>query len=167
MQLRGGIGLFQGDAPQVWLSNSYNTTGFNYSTYNRPGPTPRTCSSAATVATSRSRTVGAQGPRTSISFAGLRAAVGLEGQPGAFDTQTGLDDTVFSAEVLLTEVNKALYYQSLKSADPVAGQALRRTLIGPDGRELYYNPSLVNKAWSTSDARYNRNTAFDEVYPAR
>src|SRR5690606_22633311 len=33
-QLRGGIGLFQGDAPQVWISNSYNTTGLNYVSYN-------------------------------------------------------------------------------------------------------------------------------------
>lgn len=32
-QLRGGVGLFQGDAPQVWLSNSYSATGFNNSVY--------------------------------------------------------------------------------------------------------------------------------------
>ncbi|WP_297095875.1 hypothetical protein [Thermomonas sp.] len=29
MQLRGGIGLFQGDAPQVWVGNAYQSTGLN------------------------------------------------------------------------------------------------------------------------------------------
>ena len=33
MQLRGGVGLFQGDAPQVWVGNAYNNTGLNYIAY--------------------------------------------------------------------------------------------------------------------------------------
>jgi hypothetical protein len=33
MQLRGGVGLFQGDAPQVWVGNSYQSTGLNYVAY--------------------------------------------------------------------------------------------------------------------------------------
>ena len=32
-QLRGGIGLFQGDAPQVWVGNAYSNTGMNYISY--------------------------------------------------------------------------------------------------------------------------------------
>ena len=36
-QLRGGVGLFQGDAPQVWVGNSYSSTGLNYIAYRTSG----------------------------------------------------------------------------------------------------------------------------------
>ncbi len=39
-QLRGGVGLFQGAAPNVWLAGTYQNTGLNYIEYtvNNPGP---------------------------------------------------------------------------------------------------------------------------------
>src|SRR5690606_8439140 len=32
-QVRGGVGLFQGDSPTVWVSNAFQSTGMNYSSY--------------------------------------------------------------------------------------------------------------------------------------
>ena len=157
MQLRGGIGLFMGDSPQVWLSNAYNTTGFNYLNYNPSTYTAdlkfrgdghnQPIPSAAGSQTQNVNFVSDKFEQPSVWKANL-----------AFDTETGFMNTVFSAEVLLTEVNKALYYKQLSLGAPTA--------IGPDGRELYYNPALFGKAWSTSSSnvRFNRDKRFDTVY---
>src|SRR5690606_15028671 len=48
--------------------------------------------------------------------------------------------------------------------NPVAGQGAAPSFIGPDGRELYYNPGKSGKAWSSSDARFGRNTAYNNVF---
>ncbi len=165
MQLRGGVGLFQGDAPQVWIGNSFNTTGFNYTSYNytaynsslpfspdafnQPIPTGPGSSGAQNV-----NFVGNDFQMPSIWKANL-----------GFETETGLWGTVFSIEALLSRVNNGLFYQSLNigpNLTPGAGPS--PALTGPDGRELYYNPAKIGKAWSSSDARFGRNTAYNNVF---
>ncbi|RZA21620.1 MAG: TonB-dependent receptor [Lysobacteraceae bacterium] len=165
MQLRGGLGLFQGDAPQVWIGNSYNTTGFNYTSYtfnsynalvpfnpdglNQPAPS-----------------AGAGGGAQNVNFVGNDFKLPSVWKANlAFDTETGWMDTVFSAEVSLTEVKNGLFYKSLgigKINTPGSDPAF--AYLGPDGRELYWNPARTGRVWASGDARFGRDTRFNNVY---
>ncbi len=163
-QLRGGIGLFQGDAPQVWIGNSYSNTGYNYDAYsyttyvpglpfsadgsNQPVPT------APGSATQGVSFVGKDFKLPSIYKANI-----------AFDHELPWYGIVASAELLVTKVKNGLYYKSLNigkvatpGTDPVAAY------IGPDGRELFWNPASTGKPWATGNNRYNRNGAYSDVY---
>ncbi|WP_330948034.1 carboxypeptidase regulatory-like domain-containing protein [Thermomonas sp. LB-4] len=165
MQMRGGLGLFQGDAPQVWIGNSYNTTGFNYVSYdfksynalfpfNPDGQNQTVPAGGGSAGAQNVNFVGNDFELPSIWKANL-----------AFDTETGWMDTVFSAELMMTKVKTALFYKSLgigKINSP--GQDPAYALIGPDGRELYWNPSKTGKAWASGDARFGRDTRFNNVY---
>ena len=165
MQMRGGLGLFQGDAPQVWIGNSYNTTGFNYVSYdfksynalfpfNPDGQNQTVPAGGGSAGAQNVNFVGNDFELPSIWKANL-----------AFDTETGWMDTVFSAELMMTKVKTALFYKSLgigKINSP--GQDPAYALIGPDGRELYWNPSKTGKAWAKGDARFGRDTRFNNVY---
>ena len=71
-------------------------------------------------------------------------------------------DTVFSAELLLTDVKDGLYYQTLNVGPGY---------IGPDGRVLYYNPSSPRPFGNTSTggtptnpSRFRNNSFFGDVY---
>ncbi|MBD8527299.1 TonB-dependent receptor [Pseudomarimonas arenosa] len=156
-QLRGGVGLFQGGAPSVWVGNAYNSTGFNSVSYTNL----------------RFDTSG-------IPFSpdGLNQPVDLLGQltgsatrnvnlisddfelPSvwkanlAFDHELPWYGIVASAEVLLTSVENGLFYRTLNTG---AGFA------GPDGRTLYWNPSAANFL-SSSNNRFGRNSFFGDVY---
>lgn len=140
-QLRGGIGLFQGDQPQVWLSNAYNTTGLNYTQTEvyASGTTPST-------------------PRQNVNFVSSDFEV-----PSVWKANLAIDHElpwygiVASAEVLLTKVKSALYYQRLDigapNSDSQTGPA-----AGQDGRVLYWRNSNT-----FSSARANRDSRFGDV----
>ncbi|WP_249405565.1 TonB-dependent receptor [Stenotrophomonas sp. CFBP 13718] len=155
-QLRGGVGLFQGDSPQVWISNSYSTTGFNYTSYNLTGgfnpalpfsadknnqPVPTTPGSA----------------RQNVNFVGQDFKL-----PSIYKANLALDHElpwnglVASAELLVTKVKDGLYYQHLNLGSG--------NLVGPDGRTLYYNPARVGLPWNTGSARFGTAAGFDNVY---
>ena len=165
MQMRGGIGLFQGDAPQVWIGNSYNTTGFNYVSYdfktynalfpfNPDGQNQTVPAGGGSAGAQNVNFVGNDFELPSIWKANL-----------AFDTETGWMDTVFSTELMVTKVKAALFYKSLGIGKINApGQDPSYALLGPDGRELYWNPSKTGKAWASGDARFGRDTRFNNVY---
>jgi hypothetical protein len=134
-QLRGGVGLFQGASPMVWLGNAYTTTGLNYSqvdTY---------------YATGEEAT-----PRENVNF----VSDDFE-QPSvwkanlAFDHELPWYGIVASAELLATKVKTALYYQRLDIGDP--------TYQGQDGRNLYWGTYYG----STSTARANRGSTYGDV----
>ena len=177
MQLRGGVGLFQGDAPQVWVGNSYNSTGLNYIAYSNyrnclytsvlgPAEPSRNATCLTTLfnpdglnptvppSANANRNVNVVAPDfklPSIWKGNL-----------AFETQTGWMDTVFSAELMLTDVKDGLYYQTLNVGPGY---------LGPDGRVLYYNPSSPRPFGNTSTggtptnpARFRNNSFFGDVY---
>jgi hypothetical protein len=152
MQLRGGVGLFMGDAPQVWISNSYNTTGLNYINYSFSAFNPALRFNGAPIVPT---TPGSSTQNVSFTSPDFE-------QPSvwkanlAFDTDTGWLDTVFTTELLLTQVKSALFYRNLNLGRP--------SVIGPDGRAIFYNPAQVGRAWNTSDRRFFRDRRFDQVY---
>ena len=157
-QLRGGLGLFQGDSPQVWLSNAYNTTGFNYIQYTLNAFRPDTPFSGDGLDQNVPPSVGNQ--LQNVNF----IAPDFD-QPSvwkanlAFDHELPWQGLVASAELLVTEVKSALFYQNLNLGDA--------TEHGQDGREIYYQARTSAGArvpWATATNRFNRNRAFGDVY---
>ncbi|MCL1635132.1 TonB-dependent receptor [Luteimonas sp. SX5] len=134
-QMRGGFGLFQGASANVWLSNPFTNTGLGYIDYN--------LSSGITGFSAD--------PRNQISLIPPGARTGTQsidfvdpelGQPAvwkanlAFDQELPWYGIIGSAEIVLTEVKEAIFYQHLN-----LGAA---TAIGQDGRQLYYNAAGLN-----------------------
>ena len=164
-QLRGGVGLFQGDAPQVWIGNSYNTTGLNYVSYNYQsydptvpfgpdGLNPTVPSGPGSAPTQNVNLVANDFELPSVWKANL-----------AIDHELPWYGIVASAELMLTNVKNGLYYQSLNiGPTPVPGEGPVANLIGPDGRELYWNPARTGRLWGTGDARYQRGGAYNNVF---
>ena len=135
-QVRGGLGLFQGDSPQVWLSNSYNTYGPNYTQVERYYNSTRTPTP----------------PSQSVNF----ASPDFE-QPSVWKANLAVDfglpwyGMIFSAEMMATEVNSALYYKKL--------DMYRVSRVGPDGRDLFWGNTSQN-----STSRANRPSGWGDVY---
>ena len=164
-QLRGGIGLFQGDAPQVWIGNSYNTTGLNYVSYNYQaydptvpfgpdGLNPTVPSGPGVLPTQNVNFVANDFELPSVWKANL-----------AIDHELPWYGIVASAELMLTNVKNGLYYQSLNiGPTPVPGEGPVANLIGPDGRELYWRPAATGRAWASGDARFGRGRDYNNVF---
>jgi len=138
-QLRGGMGLFQGAAANVWLSNPFTNTGFGYIDYlfgsgiTQFDPDPADQIDLIPA--------GARGGTQSIDFVDPDL-----GQPSvwkanlAFDHELPWMGLVASAELVLTDVKEAIFYQQLN-----LGSA---TAFGQDGRALYYNAQgLDPRCW--------------------
>jgi hypothetical protein len=161
LQLRGGFGLFQGAAANVWISNPFSNTGTATSFYGcgaaselSGGTTRAPCS---TTASSFSPNVNGQSaiganPAASVDF----LDPGLT-QPSVWKSNLALDvegpgGMIFGAEWVHTKVNKAVYYKHLNLGDPTA--------TGTDGRELYYNAAgYATSCWSASGAVVGANCA--------
>ncbi len=164
-QLRGGVGLFQGDAPQVWLSNSYNTTGLNYTSYNYTAYNPTVPFGPDGLNPTVPAGPGVA-PLQNVNFVANDFEL-----PSVWKANLAIDHElpwyglVASAELLLTRVNNGLYYQSLNiGPTPVPGEGPVANLIGPDGRELYWNPARTGRAWVGGDARFGRGAAYNNVF---
>ena len=156
-QMRGGVGLFMGEAPNVWISGAYQNSGMNYVEYsanNTTGIGPIFSPDPNTQPTS-----GSVGGRQNVDIVGK----GVK-QPSvwkanlAFDQELPWYGLVASAEVLLTQVKDGLYLQRLDLGDA-------NTIVGPDGRLMYWNNAGLNPAnWALNSLstvtggtqRYNR-----------
>ncbi len=114
-QLRGGVGLFRGEAPQVWLGNIYANNGVNftqgtdypYNNRNRPAQ------QVVNFVSDDFRT-------PSVYKANL-----------AFDHELPWNGLVASAELLVTKVKDGLYFKRLELVQP-------SFTGGPDGRNFYW-----------------------------
>jgi len=142
-QLRGGVGLFGGAAPNVWLAGTYQNTGLNYVEYTVTDP-------AALVGVFPQ---GGMPPYVPSGGAGARANVDIA-EPGlklpsvwkanlAIDHELPWYGIVASAELLLTDVNDGLYFQRLDLFD---GNGNGATAIGEDGRPIFWNAAGLNPA---------------------
>lgn len=161
-QLRGGIGLFQGDAPSVWVSNAYQSTGLNYIAYSNvtdwqnvpfsPDGFNQPTDELAALPGSANRNVNIIGDDFDLPSV-WKANLGL-------DVELPWNGVVASTEVLLTDVKDGLFYRSLNVGPGY---------IGPDGRALYWNPNYVGAFPSsgsayTNNSRFGRNAYFGDVY---
>ena len=153
MQLRGGLGLFEGAAMTVWLSNPYSNNGRAVAFYGC-GPsaeltsgtgTRPACGNVFSPDPDRQPVLGTN-PAPSVDFLSSNLR-----QPSvwkanlAFDTELPWFGLTAGAEWVHTKVKSALYYQNLN-----LGAVVRR---GTDGRELYYNANGYNtNCWTAAGA---------------
>ncbi|MGH8758195.1 MAG: TonB-dependent receptor plug domain-containing protein, partial [Burkholderiales bacterium] len=186
-QLRGGVGLFQGAAANVWLSNAFTNTGARYVDYNFSSiPAGRTFGFDPDPA-NQLALVNAYAVANGALRPGVQALDFIDpslGQPSvwkanlAFDKELPLWGMVASAEVVLTQVKEAIYYQNLNLGAP--------TTIGQDGRVIFWNNAGLNpNNWNrfgenclnetagsnctrvTTRTKTNANAAFGDAIIAR
>ncbi len=150
MQLRGGVGLFQGAAANVWLSNSFSNTGVATRIVGCGGNFAA-CPAAGGIFSAN--------PAAQITnFPGAAPAAGVDflenglGQPAvwkanlAFEHELPWWGMVASIEYLYTKTDTGIYYQHLNLGAP--------TRIGSDGRQLFYTPTAYNPAcWTAAGNR--------------
>lgn len=157
-QLRGGVGIFQGDAPQVWLGNSYSNTGLNTTTYNVTTYNPDLKFSPDAFDQPIPTTPGSALQTVNFVTNDFK-------MPSLWKANLAIDHElpwwgmVASAELLVTKVRDALYYDNLN---------LGPGYEGLDGRTMYWNPTKIT--WSSADtangsaaSRYGRAPAYDQV----
>lgn len=179
-QLRGGFGLFQGAAANVWLSNPFSNTGMAVGTYS--------CTSYANCNPLNGPSVGfIANPDGQKQISGSPPAPNLDfissqlEQPSvwklnlAFESELPkvpvLGTLVASAEWMHTKTKTGIFYQHLNLGGATA--------TGSDGRQLFYTPQTYNEAcWSgstfstTGACAGSRNKAlsnasFNNVYLAQ
>jgi hypothetical protein len=146
LQLRGGFGLFQGAAANVWLSNPFSNTGMAIQSINCPSYT------ACSTASNGGQVVFSPNPDNQPLLPGTIPAANVDllspelEQPSvwkanlAFEAELPtlpvLGGLVAGVEWLHTKVNQAIYYEHLN-----LGAVTR---VGPDGRNLYYRSEGYN-----------------------
>ncbi|MFN9104475.1 MAG: Oar protein, partial [Betaproteobacteria bacterium] len=135
MQLRGGLGLFQGAAANVWLSNPFSNTGtatgvLQCTSYSN-------CSSITFSADpfNPARLSGTPQPNVDFLSPGLeqpsvwKANLALEAELPRWPVIGGLTASI---EWLHTKVNQGITYEHLNLGGP--------TRSGPDGRQMFWTP---------------------------
>jgi len=148
-QLRGGVGLFQGEAASVWLSNPYSNTGVVLRTVGCGSGTLGACPATDGLFNANP----AQQPTTGLGSSTPQAAVDFLApdvkQPSvwklnlAFDRELPWFGLQAGAEWIHTRTNSAIYYQQLN-----LGAA---TGTGPDGRPMFFNANGYNRnCWTAA-----------------
>ena len=145
-QVRGGFGLFQGAAANVWLSNPYSNTGLATRVIGCGGSFPACPVTGGIFSTDPNN--------QPTNFAGTPPAANVDfidkdlNQPAvwklnlAYDTELPWGGLVFGAEYLHTKNETAIYYKHLN-----LGGATR---TGPDGRQLFWTPQAYDPACWTA-----------------
>ncbi|NRF69226.1 TonB-dependent receptor [Aquincola sp. S2] len=167
MQMRGGLGLFQGAAMNVWLTNPYQNTGVVNASFR--------CGAGAAPCPADLRFSADGDNQPTITGVPPAAAVDVIApnmqQPSvwkanlAFDAELPWAGLVAGAEWVHTRTKHGLHYRHLNLGAP--------TTTGPDGRPLYYNAQGRSTAcWNGSDglvtgcggqSRFLRNRNFLDV----
>ena len=146
MQLRGGLGLFQGAAANVWLSNPFSN----------PGVATRTlgCGISGFSACAGEGLFSANPATQPTNFVGATPAANVDLlQPGlaqpavwkgnlAFEHELPWGGLVLGAEYLYTKNKQSIYYEHLN-----LGAA---TKTGTDGRQLFFTAQGYNPACWTA-----------------
>ena len=146
-QVRGGFGLFQGAAANVWVSNPFSNTGLATKIVG--------CGTQGFPACDGSGFFNPDPTKQPSTFPGTPPAANVDfldkglTQPSvwkmnlAYDGELPWGGLVFGAEWVYTKTKTGIFYQHLNLGAP--------TKTGTDGRELYYTPSAYNPAcWTSS-----------------
>jgi hypothetical protein len=159
-QLRGGLGLFSGSSPNVWLSNAFSNTGtlINAFDIRQIGTTPVPVQ--LSIDPNNQPRLPGTPPTPNIDFIDKdfeqptlwKASLGLERELPWF----GL---VGSVEAIVTQTDNNVLYQHLN-----LGEATGRL---PDGRVAYWSStsaaSFLNPIIPGARTRNNNNRAFGNV----
>lgn len=169
-QLRGGLGLFQGAAANVWLSNPFSNDGLKITVFG--------CGTAGLASCPATRPTFEPDPdnQPQLVVGGQPSAdVDLIDpdlkQPSVWKANLAVDHElpwwglVASAEVLFLETKEGIAYKHLNLGAPIG--------FAQDGRELFWGAAALNPAKWGSDGRFdggrtpptraNANRLFREV----
>ena len=155
MQLRGGVGLFQGASPNVWLAGPYQNTGLNFDEFNLSGANAPDFNPAVPPARP-GIAAGTPNIVADIVEPGLRLPSIWKGNL-AFEHELPWNGVIASAELLLTSNKQGLYMDRIDRGAP--------TFTGQDGREIFWNangrdPSRANP---TTGMQNGQNGAFNRA----
>lgn len=155
-QVRGGFGLFQGAAANVWVSNPFSNTGLATKIVG--------CGTQGFPACDGSSIFNPDPTKQPSSFPGTPPAANVDfldkglTQPSvwkmnlAYDGELPWGGLVAGAEWVYTKTKTGIFYQHLNLGAP--------TRTGTDGRELYYTPAAYNPAcWSATGGTVTSGTA--------
>lgn len=135
-QLRGGVGLFSGAAPNVWLAGTYQNTGLNYVEYDLRGTAANAYGFDPTVPPpTAGLTPTAARMNVDIAAPGLRLPSVWKANL-AYEQELGWQDTIFSIELLATKVKDGIFFERLDIMNPTA--------YGQDGRAIYWDANGRN-----------------------
>lgn len=144
--IRGGIGLFYGKAPRVWISNSYSNTGLNFRTWSA-GSTPSygTATTAPTPNADPSQqaiNVGSGTPAMTVAFMDPNFELPSKWKSNlAIERELPFWDLKASVEVEQWWTVKDVFYSNVN---------LSATRTGPDGREMYFNTYTASTSTSNN-----------------
>lgn len=147
-QVRGGLGLFQGRSPAVWISNAYSNAG---SVGNVVASNPAGFSFNPNPGTQTPPPGNPPAPNINITDPNLV-------QPAIWKSNIAIDhklpflDLTFTAEVYYNKTYKALATEFLNFASPTTGPA-----TAPDGR-IRYNGVIANTTSPSVAGRRRVNT---------
>lgn len=160
-EFRGGVGLFQGRSPTVWLGNSYQNAGTASSiTANVNGSGQSSLAFQPDVTKQPVPSGVAPAPTINLMAPGFKAPASWKGNL-ALDHELPFGGLVGTIEVTATQVDKGLYIDYLNYQEATSGPTTM-----PDGRIRYagtITPGTTGSP-STSTAGRRRNTAFADVY---
>jgi hypothetical protein len=126
-QMRGGIGLFQGSNPGVWLSNAYSTNGLLFTTY-QVGGTPGGTNFSPDP---NNQPTGSAVPRQTISLTSPNFHAPSAWKASlAFDHELPWWGLIASAEYIYLDTRDGVTFEHLNLGAPTG------TL--PDGRNAYW-----------------------------
>lgn len=162
MQLRGGVGLFQGAAANVWLVNPYTNNGLAISVFGCGANFTSPCTGVPFNPQNPPR-VGTA--RADVDFlhpdleqpSVWKANLAFEHELPWWGVVAGIEGTVFSVESGIT-------YEHLNLGAP--------TRIGQDGRALYYGNTAASRfnagnGFFNGGSRANANPTYRDVLLAR
>src|SRR5690606_37776593 len=136
-QLRGGVGLFQGGNPNVWLAGPFQNTGLNFDTYAQTGNNVPAFDPSVPPDVPAGGAATAPRITADIMEPGL-ALPSIWKANLAFDHELPWYGLVASAELLVTKNKNALWFDRIDVGDP--------TFQGQDGRMLYWNEAGLDPA---------------------
>lgn len=151
-QVRGGFGLFQGAAANVWMSNPFSNTGLATGFVGCGNTGFAACVLGSTTKDGMFNPDPSKQPTTGFGASAVNVDLidASLRQPSvwkfnlAFDAELPMN-MVAGAEWVHTKVKDGIYYQHLNLGAPTA--------TGKDGRELYYTPAaLSGSCWSPTGA---------------
>lgn len=152
-QVRGGVGLFQGAAMNVWLTNPFQNTGMALGNFSCSGTGGTACPTTLKYSPNPNGQPNVAGspPTAKVDFIDPDVK-----QPSvwkanlAFDTELPWYGLTFGAEWLHTSVKDGIYYKSLNLGAPT-GKA-------PDGRDLFWNAAGLNPScWAAGSTSVTAN----------
>lgn len=175
-QLRGGFGLFQGAAANVWLSNPFSNNGISLVTFGCGTSGLDACPTNVAALPQFTADPDNQPEFSSNGQPTVNVDIIDKGvqQPSNWKFNVALDKElangwVVSGEALFTEVDHGIRYENLN-----LGEA---TTIGQDGRRIFWNAAGLNRNnWNLTGGAIggrgvgsaaNRDPRFGEVLIAK